>query len=274
MSVSGPSRLSRREALLALATASAPFGCRSGSHAPAEAAPSASAGTGREPWGGLEIAQLSDMRDDERGGIALVLLHGYGAPGNDLAPLARSLLRSGTRCILPAAPLSLGDGGRAWWHIYASDRPRYVFDEPGPPTVSTLPNFELEVARRAVQGVLRTTRERYAPKALFLAGFSQGAMLSIDLALAGSEPLDRVAVLSGVLLVDSAAHLRTQQRSVRPEVFISHGRQDQRLPFAGGERMKTELEEHGFAVTWRPFDGGHTISPSTVAELSKFLFES
>ncbi len=213
------------------------------------------------------------MRDDERGGIAVVLLHGYGAPGNDLAPLARSLQRPGMRCILPAAPLSLGDGGRAWWHIYASDRPRYVFDDPGPPMLSTLPNFELEVARSAVQGVLRTARERYAPRGHFLAGFSQGAMLSIDLALAGSEPLDRVAVLSGALLVDSAAHLQAQ-RNVRPAVFISHGRQDQRLPFAGGERMKTELEAHGYAVTWRPFDGGHTISKSTTTELSKFLFES
>ena len=245
------------------------LGCRSGSHASAQGAPSG--GVWREPWGGLEIAHVTDMRDDERGGIALVLLHGYGAPGSDLAPLARSLLQPGTRCILPAAPLSLGDGGRAWWHIEASDRPRYVLDEPGPPMLSTLPNFELEVARSAVQGVLRTTRERYAPKALFLAGFSQGAMLSIDLALAGSEPLDRVAVLSGALLVDSAAHLQAP-RAAHPPVFISHGRQDRRLPFAGGERMKAELEAHGFAVTWRPFDGGHAISKSTVAELSKFLF--
>src|SRR5450432_406902 len=134
MSAQGFSRLSRRDALLALTAAT--LGCRSGSHGSAQGAPSA--GPWREPWGGLEIAHVTDMREDER-------------------------------------------GGRAWWHLEASDRPRYVLDEPGPPMVSTLPNFELEVARSAVQGVLRTTRERYAPKALFLAGFSQGAMLSIDL---------------------------------------------------------------------------------------------
>ena len=262
-------RLSRRDALLALAGGT--LGCRSGGRASAQAAPSA--GVRREPWGGLEIAHVTEMRESERGGIALVLLHGYGAPGNDLVPLAKSLLQQGTRCILPAAPLSLGDGGRAWWHIEASDRPRYVIDEPGPALLSTLPNLELEMARSAVTGVLRTTRERYAPKALFLAGFSQGAMLSIDLTLAGSEPLDRVAVLSGALLVDSAAHLPAQ-RGARPAVFISHGRQDRRLPFAGGERMKLELEGHGFAVTWRPFDGGHAISKSTVSELTKFLFEN
>jgi phospholipase/carboxylesterase len=216
---------------------------------------------------------VTQMREDERGGIAVVWLHGFGASGDDLAPLAKSLLRPQTRCILPAAPFALGDGGRAWWQLDASDRPRYVTDESGPSAPRTLPNLQLEVARNAVAGVLRTTRERYAPSALFLVGFSQGAMLSIDLALAGSEPLDRVAVLSGALLVDSAAHLQAP-RSARPAVFISHGRQDQRLPFAGSERMKAELEQHGFLVTWRPFDGGHAIPPVIVAELSEFLFGS
>jgi phospholipase/carboxylesterase len=264
---------SRRQALLALAAT--PLACRSGgqsSAAPVTSAGAAASGSaGQEPWGGLQITQVTQMREAERGGVAIVLLHGFGAAGDDLAPLAKSLLRSQVRCILPAAPLSLGDGGRAWWDIDASDRPRYVTDEPGPPKRTTLPNFQLEVARSAVSGVLRTIRERYAPTSLFLAGFSQGAMLSLDLALAGSEPLDRVAVLSGALLVDAAAHLQ-DPRGRRPAVFISHGRQDPRLPFAGGERMKSELEQHGFSVTWRAFDGGHAIPPAIVSELSLFLF--
>jgi phospholipase/carboxylesterase len=266
-------RLSRRNALLALA--SAPLGCRSGheSSAQATAPATSSAAPSHEPWGGLEIAQVSSLREDERGGVAVVLLHGYGASGDDLASLAKSLLRPQTRFVLPAAPLSLGGGARAWWDISAGDRPRYVTDEPGPAQLTTMPNFQLEVARSAVQGVLRTIRERYAPSALFLAGFSQGAMLSVDLALAGNEPLDRVAVLSGALLVDAAAHL-TDPRSAHPALFISHGRQDQRLPFAGAERMKAELEAHGFAVTWRPFDGGHQIPPLIERELSAFLFGS
>lgn len=211
------------------------------------------------------------MREDERGGTAVVLLHGFGAQGDDLVPLAKSLLRPSTRCILPAAPLSLGNGGRAWWDIDAQDRPRYVTDKAAPPGNTTLRNPGLEAARSAVTGVLRTTRERYAPQSLFLLGFSQGAMLSIDLALTGTEPLDRVAVLSGALLLDAAAQL-SAPRSARPAIFISHGRQDTRLPFAGGERMRAELEQHGFTVTFCPFDGGHAIPPVVVSELSLFLF--
>jgi phospholipase/carboxylesterase len=264
---------SRRSALLALAAAA--FGCRSGSESNAHtAAPAASsAAPWHEPWGGLRVTQVGSLREDERGGTAIVFLHGYGASGDDLVPLAKSLTHPQTRCVLPAAPLDLGGGSRAWWDILASDRPRYVTDDPGAPALTTMPNFQLEIARSAVTGVLRTIRERYAPNALFVVGFSQGAMLALDLALAGTESIDRIAVLSGALLVDAAAHL-PDARTTHPPIFISHGHQDPRLPFAGAERTKAELEAHGFPVTFRPFEGAHSIPPIIESALSDFLFAS
>jgi phospholipase/carboxylesterase len=204
---------------------------------------------------------VTSMREEERGGTAIVLLHGYGAPGDDLVSLARSLQRPRTRFILPAAPLSLPGGGRAWWDIEASDRPRYVTDPVGvqPP----VPNVELEAARRSVQ--------LYAPEHLFIAGFSQGAMLALDVALAGSPPVERVAVLSGALLTDALA-LLDAPHPARPAVFISHGREDTRLPFSGAERLKSELEQRGFSVRFAPFSGGHEIPGAVVSELQSFLF--
>jgi len=265
--------VSRRAALSGLA--GTVFGCHSGSSAKPESRATASASHGAPPqaWGGLEVTRVSALREDERGGIALVLLHGYGAAGDDLASLGRSLLRPGVRCLAPAAPLSLGGGGRAWWQIDASDRPRYVSDEPGPAQLSTLPNLQLEVARSAVSGVLRTVRERYAPERVFLGGFSQGAMLALDLLLAGSEPLDRAFVLSGALLVDSAAHFAAPRAS-HPPVFISHGHQDRRLPFAGAERARDELQAHGYPVTFHPFEGAHAIPSEVAFALAEFLFSS
>lgn len=258
--------LTRREAL-SWALASAAFGCRSG----AQPAPSATASVQpSEPaWGGLEVLQVSSMAAGERGGAAVVLLHGFGASGDDLVSLAQALQRPQTRFILPAAPIALMGGGRAWWNIDAPDRPRYVTD-PGDSAASG-PNVALDAARGAVQGVLRTALQRHAPDALMIAGFSQGAMLSLDVALAASPAVKRVGVLSGALLVDAAQRLETVT-AARPAVFISHGREDQRLPFTGGERMKAALEARGFAVTWRPFEGGHQIPEAIVNDLRPFLF--
>jgi len=112
---------------------------------------------------------------------------------------------------------------------------------------------------------------RSAPDQLLLAGFSQGAMLALDVALTASPAPSRVALLSGALLVEAAARFEAP-RETRPALFISHGRQDRRLPFSGAEGMKAALEAHGFPVTWRPFEGGHEIPEPIVAELQSFLF--
>jgi phospholipase/carboxylesterase len=126
-------------------------------------------------------------------------------------------------------------------------------------------------ARTAVQGLIATVVQLYAPTSLALVGFSQGAMLSIDVALAGTPGVARVVAMSGVLLIDSVSSL-TAPRPIQPRFLLSHGRQDPVVPFANGARAKELLEKHGFAVTWRPFDGGHEITPSLLADVERFLF--
>lgn len=261
-----PTVVSRRQAL-SWGLASAALGCRSGEQPAPTAARSASSPA--PAWGGLSVASVTQMPESERGGSAVVLLHGFGASGDDLVSLAQELQRPGTRFFLPAAPIALAGGGRAWWQLDARDRPRYVTDSAD--AAASTPNAALDAARGAVQGVLRTVQARYAPAALSIAGFSQGAMLSLDVALTGAPPVKRVGVLSGALLVDAAARLETQP-AAPPAVFISHGRDDKRLPFAGGERMRAALEARGFPVTWRPFEGGHQIPRDIVRELGLFLF--
>ena len=92
-------------------------------------------------------------------------------------------------------------------------------------------------ARAAVQGLIATIIDRHAPTSVALVGFSQGAMLAIDVALAGAPPVDRVAAMSSVLLVDSVPAL-TAPHATRPRFLLSHGRRDPVLSFAAGSRAK------------------------------------
>ena len=51
-------------------------------------------------------------------GPAVVLCHGYGAPGDDLCGLASVIdAGAGVRWLFPEAPIDIGGGGRAWWNI-------------------------------------------------------------------------------------------------------------------------------------------------------------
>jgi phospholipase/carboxylesterase len=264
-------RISRRKALLT-AMASG-LGCEAGPP-PRAAASSAVGGSGGAggagDWGGLQAVTSGPLREQDRGGVAVVLLHGWGAPGDDLLSLARELARPGVRFVLPAAPLAMpgGGGGRAWWHL-DRDAPAHASAEGGAPARAA--HAQVQAARAGVQALLVRTRQRYAPERVVLAGFSQGAMLALDVALAGAPGVDRVAALSGVLLADSVPALKALH-AVRPAVFIAHGRQDNVVPFAEGELAKGLLERHGYTVTWRPFEGGHEIPRGVVSELASFIF--
>ena len=257
---------SRRHALFASATlAAAQLGCR---RSGARIAISPDAETS-QPWGGLSVVQVSRMRDDERGGVAVIVLHGWGAPGDDLVPIAEALQRPGARFFVPAAPLPEVGGGRAWWHLDPYTRPPHAASDRVAPGFRPTP--EVVAARAAVQGLIATVIDRYAPQQVALVGFSQGAMLSIDVALAGVPAVARVVAMSGVLLVDSVPAL-IAAHPTRPRFLLSHGRQDPIVPFAAGTRAKDLLEAHGIPVTWRPFDGGHEIPGPLLAELDRFLF--
>jgi phospholipase/carboxylesterase len=185
-------------------------------------------------------------------------------------PIAQSLKRPGVRFFVPAGPLPEMGGGRAWWHLDPHTRPPHASTDVVAPGFRPTP--AVLAARAAVQGLIATIVERHAPEAIALVGFSQGAMLSIDVALAGGTRIDRVVAMSGVLLVDSVPGLVAPPILPRPRFFLSHGRQDPRVPFASGDRARELLEKHDFSVTWRPFDGGHEIPGYVVADVDRFLF--
>jgi phospholipase/carboxylesterase len=208
------------------------------------------------------------MTESEKGGQLVVLLHGWRAPGDDLVSLAGELARPRTRFLVPAAPLPEPGRGRAWWQIDRGTRPEKVSKDELPPNFRVNP--QVTAARLAVQALLREAHERYAPDSVAIVGFSQGAQLALDVALAADPRVDRVAVLSGALIADSLPALRAATPPL-PAVFVSHGRTDQVLPFDGATSVQALLTRRGYAVTFFPFPGGHQIPPDVVTALGRFL---
>ncbi|MEM9190591.1 MAG: dienelactone hydrolase family protein, partial [Myxococcota bacterium] len=166
--------------------------------------------------------------------------------------------------VLPEAPLERPGGGRAWWEIRLGARPA---DRGGdaPPG--------LAAARRDVIALIETLRRRgvLVPEATYLAGFSQGAMLAVDVALEWSDEVAGVAALSGAPVEERRWTERLSRRAPT-RVFMSHGRQDPLLAFAAAERLRNRFQGAGSTVEFLPFEGGHTIPRSVVAALAAWLF--
>lgn len=207
---------------------------------------------GSERWGGLSVEERG------RGETVVVLMHGYGAPGDDLVGLGEELARSvPARFVMPAAPRVWmgGPPGRAWF-------------ERDPALVGE----QLPSASRAVEGVLSTLADQgVARDRVVLAGFSQGAMMALERALRGPEPPRAVVMLSGGLPRGMSESELDFARLSGVPVFVSHGREDALLPFSRAEQLAARAEEAGARVTFVPFDGGHSIPAIVRAELAAFL---
>lgn len=203
-------------------------------------------------------------------GPVVLLLHGFGAPGDDLVSLADVLdVPAGTRFVFPAAPISLGPAGlwdsRAWWMLDMDAVERAIAT--GVPRDQSREEPEgLAAARELVLAII----EDLQPPQLILGGFSQGAMLSLDVALRTDIPLAGLILWSGTLLCEHLWAPRMPARAGLP-TLIAHGRQDHLLPFHAADRLQGMLASAGLDVDWLPFDGEHTIPPAVVDRTNAFL---
>ncbi len=226
--------------------------------------------------GGLTL-RLSGGTDGNGGGNGplVVLLHGFGAPGNDLVPLADVLnVPTGTRFVFPEGPLTLSFGprdARAWWLIdmarmaqdQAAGRPRDLSNE--------IPKG-LAPARDTMLAFLKEVEHTFVadPRKTVLGGFSQGAMLTCDVMLHTDRPYAGLVQLSGTLLALQEWGPLLQKRKGLP-VFQSHGVQDEILPYIGASRLRDALNQSGLPVEWHRFRGGHEIPEPVLQRLSVFL---
>lgn len=212
---------------------------------------------------------LRTLRRGAGDGPVIVMLHGYGSrPEDFLSFTERTDLPEGTRFVFPYAPDPTHppdgpEGGFMWWRFLGvfSDARRLSF--PGMP-----------IARRRVIELLDAleTELGVTSDRIVLGGFSQGAMLSMDVALHDPRPLAGVLLLSGTL-VDAGEwgpHMAAR-RGLR--VFQSHGRQDTVLPFGPAEELATMLEANDIDVRFMPFEGGHQVTSAVSAGVAAFVRE-
>lgn len=227
--------------------------------------------------GSLNVRLVGGI-DREGGGDGplVILLHGYGAPGDDLVPLQRVLdVPREVRFAFPEAPLSPPElatyGGRAWWPIdvmamqqaAATGRVRDRMKE----TPAGLPEARSQVD--ALVGELM--RELSVPEdKLVLGGFSQGAMLSLDVALHTNRPLAGLILFSTTFLNRDVWQPLMAARVDVP-ILQTHGTQDALLAHEIAVDLREALRSAGAKVEWVEFRGGHELPAPVLDATSKFI---
>jgi phospholipase/carboxylesterase len=208
-----------------------------------------------------------------------VLLHGFGAPGDNLVGIAGEI-DAPVRFVCPEAPIELGELGefgelygdaRAWWLLDLARREDQFRRGVPVDGRDEIPEG-LANARGHVMRLLDELTARFSVTAqeLVLGGFSQGAMLALDVALHRSVPPAALILMSGSPIAQSVWQPRMASLAGVP-VLLSHGRGDQILPFHLAELLRDQLVAVGADVDWQAFSGGHEIPPSVIAAAGKLL---
>jgi phospholipase/carboxylesterase len=217
--------------------------------------------------GPLTVRTLGDGE-----GPAILFCHGFGAPGDDLVPLARAVdTGPGVRWFFPAAPLELDWGGRAWWQVDIEERlalaARGRVEELRRDSPEGLAESRamLEATLAALERDHAVRRDR-----LIIGGFSQGAMLTTEIALASESPYGGLVILSGTLIREKEWTAGARARGSSLHVLMSHGRLDPLLRFEDAEALRALLEGGGASVDWVEHGGQHEIPPVVLARLGAF----
>lgn len=217
----------------------------------------------------LKVSEIQGKNSSQ----VVVLLHGYGANRQDLAPLAKALKpESSPSWIFPDAPESPADlalfGGRSWFNLDISQIQMRAAHPDGPLYDGSHVERLKKATDRHLSSFLWSLSERYS--SIVLGGFSQGAMMALDWAWRHYDPH-----VKGLMLLSGAwPYHDAPENCLIPKglpVFISHGTHDPTLRFAHSEKMRAQLESKGAVVDSMAFAGGHEIPASALGRAQKFL---
>ncbi len=188
--------------------------------------------------------------EGDRARQLVILVHGYGADGNDLIVLASYFAR-----VLPNAAFVAPNGpeqcemsafGYQWFPINQFDPGSRLNGVQGAAPI--LDNFIDQELRR--HGLTEDE--------LLLIGFSQGTMMSLHVALRRSRQVAGILGYSGIL---AGPELLADEAISKPPIQLIHGDLDEMLPVAHLHEAVGALGAAGFDVAGHVSPGaGHTIA--------------
>lgn len=205
----------------------------------------------------------------------VILLHGYGADGNDLIGLAPHLARKlpDTTFYSPNAPYpcEMSPFGRQWFSLAEYD-PEFL--RRAPETMSgALKAMAQGAAKSAayVDDFIAHVMETHGVTAdrVALLGFSQGTMMAFQSAPRRQDQIAGVIGFSGALLGEDAFAAEIKSR---PPMVLVHGTADPVVPIEASRLAKETLSANGIDVALHERAGlQHGIDEEGITLASKFL---
>lgn len=186
----------------------------------------------------------------------VIFLHGIGASGDQLQPLALSWRASlpNTRFAAPDAPMHHWRGHQ--W-----------FSTEGNPLDSTRIQSAREAFDALITDVVRREGFAGAHERVAFVGVSQGAIVALDAVASGRWKVGALVSFAGLL-----APQRISAASKNTPILLVHGQADRTIPAAASTLAAAQLRAAGFKVELDvERETGHTISSTGAQKALSFL---
>ncbi len=190
----------------------------------------------------------------------LLLLHGLGANEDDLFPLA-PYLDERFLVVSARAPVTLSPMSYAWFNLGITSE-GYAIDA-----------AQAESSRHTIRGFIDELVAAYDcdPNAVYLMGFSQGAMMSLTVALTFPGAAAAVVAMSGRLLPQTLTQIVNKDLLTGLPILMTHGTQDTVLPIGHGRQTRALLSDLPVDLTYREYRMGHEISMESLNDIAEWL---
>jgi phospholipase/carboxylesterase len=109
------------------------------------------------------------------------------------------------------------------------------------------------------------------PSRTYLLGFSQGAIMSLSLALTRPENLAGVVAMSGRVLPEVLPKIAPAEAMRGLPILVVHGTEDVVLPIHHGRAARDRLSSLRVALTYREYSMGHYVSEESLADVTAWL---
>lgn len=208
----------------------------------------------------LPLKYIVQAPADTRNKPLVIFLHGFTRSEQDISHLKNDFLPEFTY-ISVRAPLPIYSGYQ-WFSLQI------------PPGGLAQVGKEIKDSSKLLEDFVKAAVQKYQTdtEKVFLIGFSQGAMMSYELALRKPTTVRGIAALSGAMLPIVQAQMTPGHDLKNLAVFIGHGTEDNRVPLNAASAANTTLSKTSIKPTFHSYDGlGHTINHKELADINAWI---
>ncbi len=192
----------------------------------------------------------------------ILMLHGFKSNMNDLFAL-KDFIDPRFTLVSVQAPHMASSNQYKWYDLMFSNNGDIR---------SNLPQATESVELLSAFVDIAVERFQVDKEQVYLLGFSQGAMMSLSLALSKPQKIAGAAILSGKAIEGLENHVSDDSKALSNlSVLVTHGKKDEAISIDIARNMEKMLKNLSVGLSYKEYDMGHQISEPCLKDICAWL---